>query len=172
MKMFLKKLKNIILNLVILLLVFFVIIGFYSLIQIKVQNKKYVNIFGFSIFKVMTGSMEPTIKKEDIILAKITKDVKENDIIVFEKENGIITHRIIKIDGNSIITKGDNNNSVDEPIENSEVIGKVIFTINNVSIWKKVFSDYRVLVPSGITVLLIVVLTAYKEKNDKEEKSQ
>ena len=114
--------------------------------------------------------MEPTIKKDDIIFAKITKDVNENDIIVFEKENVIITHRIIKIEENKIITKGDNNNSDDEAIEKSEIIGKVFFTIKNVSIWKKVFSDYRVLIPGGITIFLIVILTAYKEKNSKEEK--
>lgn len=170
MKSFFEKLKNIILNVIILLLVIFMIIGFYSLVQVKIQNKEYVNIFGFSFFKVMTGSMEPTIKKDDIIFAKITKDVKENDIIVFEKENVIITHRIIKIEENKIITKGDNNNSDDEAIGKSEIIGKVIFTIKNVSIWKKVFSDYRVLIPGGITIFLIVILTAYKEKNSKEEK--
>lgn len=170
MKKFLSKLKNIILNIIILLLILCVILGFYSLFQIKIQNKKYVNIFGMSIFSVMTGSMEPTIKKDDIIFAKITKEVNENDIIVFENSNEIITHRIIKIDGNSITTKGDNNNSIDEPIENSQVIGKVVFTINDVGVWKKVFSDYRVLVPMGITVILVVILTAYKEKkNTKEE---
>ena len=34
------------------------------------SNKDYPEMFGYSVFSVATGSMEPTIKQYDIILVK------------------------------------------------------------------------------------------------------
>ena len=51
-----------------------------------------------------------------------------------------------------------------------DVIGKAVYIINNVEIWKKVFSDKNVIIPICITVVLFVLLISYKEKTDSELK--
>lgn len=164
----LRIIKKIIINLIIFILSIIAIIAIWGFIQINVQNKEYINIFGYSIFSTETGSMSPTMKKGDIIIIKIGDEIKEKDIITYKKENVLITHRIVRIDGDIIIAKGDNNNIEDEPIKKDEVIGKGIFIINNVEIWKKVFTDINVIIPICITVILFILLVSYKEKTGEE----
>ena len=160
----LKIIKNIIINLIIFVLGIIAIIAIWASIQLNVQNREYVNIFGYSVFSTETGSMSPTMEIGDIVIVKIGEEVQKEDIITYKKDNSFITHRIIETNGDSIIAKGDNNNTQDEPIKKDMVIGKVVSIINNVEIWKKVFSDIRVIIPVVITMVLFVILISYKEK--------
>ena len=155
--------KNIIINLIIFILGIIAILAIWTSIQLNVQNKEYVDIFGYSIFSTETASMSPTIEIGDIVFVKIGEQVQENDIITYKSGNAFITHRIIEIDGDSIIAKGDNNNTQDEAIQRNDIIGKVTYIMNNVEIWKRVFSDLSVIVPISITVILFIVLVSYKE---------
>lgn len=156
--------KNIIINLIIIILGIIAILAIWTSIQLNVQNKEYVDIFGYSIFSTETASMSPTIEIGDIVFVKIGEQVQENDIITYKSGNAFITHRIIEIDGDSIIAKGDNNNTQDEAIQRNDIIGKVTYIMNNVEIWKNVFSDWGVIAPVAITVILFIILVSYKEK--------
>ena len=165
----LKIIKNVIINLIIFILGIIAILAIWTSIQLNVQNKEYVNIFGYSIFSTETGSMSPTIEKGDIVVVKLGEQAKEKDIITYKKDKVFITHRIIEINENSIIAKGDNNNTIDEPIQKEAIIGKVVFIMNNVEIWKKVFSDMNVIIPIVITVFLLIILVSYKEKTGEKD---
>ena len=160
--------KKVIVNLIILVLSIIAIIVIWGLVQLNVQNKEYIDIFGYSVFSTETGSMSPTMEKGDIVIIKIGDEIKENDIITYKKDNILITHRISKINENTIIAKGDYNNTDDVPIQKEQVIGKVVFIVNNVEIWKKVFTDAHVIIPVIITVILFVALISYKEKKGEE----
>lgn len=162
-------LAKIITDIIIILLSIIAIIVIWGFVQVSVQHKEYVNIFGYSIFSTKTGSMSKTIEKGDIVIVKLGENtLNEKDIITYKSGNAIITHRIKKIDGNTIIAKGDNNNTEDDPIEKDMVIGKVVYIFNNVEVWKKVFSDMQVIVPICITIILLIVLVLYKEKTGDE----
>ena len=93
-----------------------------------VKKEKLPRVFNYYVFKVITGSMEDTIKVNDYIIVKKTKNVKVNDIVTFERDGVFITHRIIKIDGDKIITKGDANNAEDDPITKDMILGKYVKT--------------------------------------------
>lgn len=160
----LKIIKNIIINLIIFVLGIIATLAIWMSIQLNVQNKEYVNIFGYSIFSTETASMSPTIEIGDIVFVKIGEQVQKDDIITYRSGNAFITHRIIEINGDSIIAKGDNNNTQDEAIQRNDIIGKVTYIMNNVEIWKNVFSDWNVIVPVAITVILFIILVSYKEK--------
>ena len=162
-------LAKIITDIIIILLSIIAIIVIWGFVQVSIQHKEYVNIFGYSIFSTETGSMSKTIEKGDIVIVKLGENtLNEKDIITYKSGNAIITHRIKKIDGNTIIAKGDNNNTEDDPIEKDRVIGKVVYIFNNVEVWKKVFSDMQVIVPICITIILLIVLVLYKEKTGDE----
>jgi len=156
--------KNVIINLIIFVLGIIAILAIWTSIQLNVQNKEYVNIFGYSIFSTETASMSPTIEIGDIVFVKLGEQVQEKDIITYKSGNAFITHRIIEIQGDSIIAKGDNNNTQDKPIKKQDIIGKVTYIMNNVEVWKKVFSDISVIIPISITVILFIILVSYKEK--------
>ena len=162
-------LAKIITDIIIILLSIIAIIVIWGFVQVSIQHKEYVNIFGYSIFSTETGSMSKTIEKGDIVIVKLGENtLNEKDIITYKSGNAIITHRIKKIDGNTIIAKGDSNNTEDDPIEKDMVIGKVVYIFNNVEVWKKVFSDMQVIVPICITIILLIVLVIKKKKTGDE----
>ena len=164
----LKILKKVIVDLIIFVLCVIAIIVIWGFVQLNVQKKDYINIFGYSVFSTETGSMSPTMEKGDIVIIKIGDEIREKDIITYKKENVFITHRIEKINEDSIIAKGDRNNTEDEPIKKDDIIGRVVFIINDVEVWKKVFTDINVIIAICITVILFILLVSYKEKTGEE----
>ena len=99
--------------------------------------------FKYTFLVVGSGSMSGTIEMGDIVLYEETKDVKENDIIVFHSNDVLMLHRIINqriINGRpSFYTKGDANDQADDGFRISDDIeGKVIFKIPKIgyiNIW-------------------------------------
>ncbi len=100
----------------------FLIIAIYGKVSILISSNPYPNYFGYTIFQVASGSMEPTLYKDDVILVKIgSNDYKKDDIISYLKDGSIITHRILYIDGDLLTVKGDNNNTIDTPINKNSI---------------------------------------------------
>ena len=154
-----------ILNLIYAILAIIVIILIYNIIQVSILNKPYMNILGYSFFQVKTGSMSGTIEVGDIIVVKLTKEVSENDIITYEKDKMLITHRIIEKQGDILITKGDANNTADKPIITDEIVGKVVYTLKNVEVWKQVFKTQEIYILVIITLVLFGITISIGEKN-------
>ncbi|MCR5186074.1 MAG: signal peptidase I [Clostridia bacterium] len=153
---------------VILILILLFILALYGVFQIKIQKHGYVNYFGYTFFQVITGSMEPTIKVKDIVVEKITKDVSIDNIITYKYNDDYVTHRVIKRGGNFVVTKGDNNNDIDEPVLIDNVVGKVIFIIPNVAIWIKVITTPQV-VAIVVLALIIFRILFYKDIKPRDK---
>ena len=100
-----------------------VIIIFLLLIYLlfKVTNK-------VEIYRVKTGSMEEKIHVGDYILIYRQESYNVGEVVTYTSNEGFITHRIIRKDGNKIITKGDANDSEDNEIIESTIVGKVIMS--------------------------------------------
>lgn len=93
-------------------------------------------IFNNRLIAIASGSMNPTYNRGDAVLVEYIKpsELRKGDILVFQHENIIITHRIVDIKKKKGIyyytTKGDANNSPDSFISTSEnVIGKVEYVV-------------------------------------------
>lgn len=162
-----EKIAHIILNFIIVIVFIMVLVVGYNYFQLQVLNKDYSNFFGYTVFEVSTGSMAKTLEIYDVILVQITKDVKENDIITFKRDGELITHRIMHINGDNLITKGDANNTEDEEITKDAVIGKVISVYPRLGIWAKVFSEPSVLISIFITLILIGLAISKEDKKLK-----
>lgn len=91
-----------------------------------------VSFLGFQFFKVGSGSMEPTLQVGDIILVQRQENYSTDDIITYKSNGEYITHRIIEIDGDTVVTKGDANNTEDEEINKEQIIGKYVVFISKV----------------------------------------
>jgi signal peptidase len=81
---------------------------------------------------VRSGSMEPAINVGDMVLAGPvgTGGIKPGVIISYEAGKNLITHRVLSIDGNTLITKGDANKEPDpNPVRLSQVQSRYIFRI-------------------------------------------
>lgn len=135
-----------------------------SFISMKCKKRNYMNVFGYTVMQVVTGSMANTINVKDIVIVKITKDVKSNDIISYEENNKIITHRIVKMTDKYIVTKGDANNAEDKPFTKDKVVGKVVLIIPKVGVWQKVFTAPPVFISGSITIVLFYLLLTGDDK--------
>lgn len=85
------------------------------------------SLWGQKPLVVISGSMEPTLKVGGVLYyEKINIDeLDEGDILVYQANDHIISHRIVDIIENDFITKGDKNNSVDNYLVSSnQVLGK------------------------------------------------
>ena len=166
-------LKNIIrwiVNILTGFLLLILVMVIYGKCVIMFTDNKYPNYFGYTIFEVASGSMEPTLYIDDVILINVTKeDLKINDIIAFNNDNAIITHRIVFIDGDTLTVKGDNNNTIDVPINKDQVIGKVIKVFPKFGVWKKVITEPKILIAIFVTLLLFDFALSYKSDNVKKK---
>ena len=110
---------------------------------IQVIQGKSAGLFGFRIFHILTGSMEPTIPtNSNVIVREVDIDSLEvGDIITFISRDEAIfgnanTHRIVAIvvDDNGekcFATRGDANNATDSLLVYPEdIVGKVVFHMN------------------------------------------
>lgn len=169
MKLF-KKIIKIVTNTILVLL--FILLGLIVFAKAKmlINGNNYFELFGYSIFEVATGSMTPNINQNDIIITKKNSNYEINDVITFSSDNSYITHRIIGINNNEFITKGDANNTVDKPVNIDNVVGKVIKIYPNLGIWKEVLSNPKILVLILVTLILFDVAFSYDNKKVKVKK--
>ena len=100
--------------------VFYILIIIYLIIFIPV-------LWGKRPLVVISGSMEPILKVGGILYyEKINlDDFKKDDILVYQLNEHIVSHRIVNINEYGFETKGDNNNSNDSYIvDKNNVIGR------------------------------------------------
>ncbi|MEF2619426.1 MAG: signal peptidase I [Clostridia bacterium] len=169
-----KKIFRWIFDIILFIILAIALIMAYNHIQINIKGNTYTTMLGYSAFEVATGSMSNTIEIGDVILVKLiepNEPVSENEIVVFTQDTTLVTHRIIKINGDQIITKGDANNTQDDPISRGQIIGKVVKIIPDVKMWKEIILTPKVLIPTSISILLLWIFFSYdKEKDVKKTK--
>lgn len=141
----------------------------YNFFSVKILKKDYSNLFGYTFFEVVSGSMSPAIEKWDLIIVDLDSEYKVGDIISYKKDGVYITHRIIEINKNTIITKGDANNTIDNPITKDMVAGKVVKIYSGGATWIKVFTTPKVIVGSIISLILIIYTMSLFKQEDKKK---
>ena len=118
-----------------------------------------------SIYKVKTGSMEDGIHAGDYILIYKKKTYKVGDVVTFSKDGYHVTHRIIKKNGNRVVTKGDANNIEDDEINTNNIIGKVIYTGGLLNY----LINYKFIIAGFLLFLYLISLYFDKNKQSKKE---
>ena len=156
-----KIIKIVLYSIIILCMCFFA----YYIIKRLIDKDKPSKIFGRYIVEVAPGSGSMYNESEeykDISLSPgdllFVKPLKKEEykvgmtVTFYDKQNVITTHQIIRIDGDTIVTKGINkDNSEDEPITYDMLIGSVT------SVWRGFRTKANFFTsPIGI----IIVLTA------------
>ena len=169
---FINKAFQIFIDFLVFIITILILFSLYNLISIKVLNKPYTNLFGFSIFEIATGSMEPTLNVKDLVIVKITKNISLDDIITYEEDGNLITHRVIEIKEDTITTKGDANNSIDVKVPKTKIVGKIVYVIRKGGILREVFITPKVIISITITLVLISLCFSYKEKKPDKTKNK
>lgn len=127
------------------------------------------SLFGYSIFRVTTGSMQPELMVGDVILTKEVDDVNSlqvGDVITYrgtigDYANMMITHKIVKApyqeNGKTyVVTKGVANNVEDQPVEASQISAKLVCKIPFLD-W--IYSFF--LTPWGLISAIFIIIIAF-----------
>lgn len=173
--------KNIICWTLIVVLVFTLVLFFTSRI-----NGSTPSVFGYSIFRVSSGSMEPELMVGDIILDKEVdnpEDLKIGDVITFksnEYDDMLVTHQIIKApyeeNGKLMLqTKGVANDLADKPISADNVKGIMICKVDYLDTVYNIFlSPWGLLILIALIVIIffdeIITIVKILTNNDKSVK--
>ena len=161
----LKKICNIILDILIVIFGLILIVTIYNDVQVKAFNKDYADFFGYTSFEVQTGSMVPAININDLVIVKIDDSPRINDIITYKKGNSFITHRVIESYRETYVTKGDANNTKDESIKKSQIVGKVVKVIPNFGAIRKTLLNPVVLVTLIVCIFILSRLFGNKKSS-------
>ncbi len=137
-----------------LLVAFLFGIGIYSFLATAVFGSAMPMPFGMGVSVVMSGSMEPELSVNDVIIVKKTDTFWVGQVVVFQDGNAMTVHRIIEVGEDTVRTKGDANNAEDTPIAKTAIKGKVVAVIP--------YAGYVVQwLQSPLGALLIVLLALY-----------
>ncbi|MBQ6756881.1 MAG: signal peptidase I [Oscillospiraceae bacterium] len=178
-----------ILNAISIALIVFAVVAL--LIVVTTRSGEAPNFFGYSMFRVLTGSMEPELPVGSMVIVKRVgaEEVKVGDIITFFStdptlQGGVNTHRVIDIDNSGMdilfTTKGDANQFKDEyGAVGSNLIGVVIYCSTFLGTAVRLASNPVIffpllVIPLGIILisnLVSTVKTAKKLAAEEEEKA-
>lgn len=148
------------------------------------------SLFGYSVYRVSSGSMEPELSVGDIILAKAVGDpmtLKVGDVVTYkgsgELSGKLITHKIIvapqEEDGEIMLqTKGIANEIADSPINADRVVSVMICEIEFLEyFYNYFFSPWGLLTIIALIIivfideLIVLVKTVTGNEKKPEQKS-
>lgn len=163
-----KTVNMIIRGVVILIASVFIGIQFYNWNARNVAGDNMPMPFGFGVSVVLSGSMEPALSVDDVLVVKSQKEYFVDDMVVFSDHGTLVVHRIISIVDGEITTKGDANDSADESITAEVIKGKVVKVIPSAGkLLNTVRSPIVVILVLGAAILLME-LSFKKEKKDSD----
>jgi signal peptidase I len=121
---------------------------------------------GYGMSVVLSGSMDPALKVNDLVFIHETDEIKPGNIIVYKRDGDLIIHRVISVEGDTVITKGDANNVADEPFDISMVKGKMIGYLPGIGALVRLIKT-----PAGTAALLVVavLLVEFSYRSEKKQ---
>ena len=133
-------------------------------------------ICGITPYVVLSGSMEPKIETGSLCFINKNKNIekiKEKDIIAFKMSDGtLVTHRVIEINSDGIVTKGDNNEEADSDIVKKEnFVGKNIFWIPKVGYLVKAIQTTKGKIIM-ITFIILLLASGFLFGEDKKNENK
>lgn len=122
-------------------------------------------LFGFRVYAVVSGSMEPVYHVGALIFTEqvTPEEIHAGDCITYTFGSNTVTHRVVRVDKKhgDFITRGDANNTVDYPVSFSRLVGKTMnFSIpllGYLVIWLKQTNGKLFFVLAMAAILLVVV---------------
>lgn len=124
--------------------------------------------FGVGAAVVLSGSMEPEFSVGDLLIVAVCDEYRVDDAVVYQDGRMAITHRIVSITDDEVITRGDANNTDDDPITPQQIKGKVVLAIPLVG-----YAVNAIKTPAGIICILALAVflleRSFRVEQQKDE---
>lgn len=169
MKCLLKHFGKILQGAITLLLALLLLCNLYLIVMERMVGIENPTIFGYSTAVVASGSMEPALSVDDLVLNHAQSSYTEGDIITFRSGISLTTHRIVDVTESGYSTRGDANNTADpDAVAPEDVVGRVVGKLPRIG---RVLSFFKT--PLGMMALvfagiLILALPFFSRRNSDE----
>jgi len=125
-------------------------------------------VLGMRFYAVQTGSMSPTLSVGSLCVVDHHTDfntIQNGDIIVFKiSDSTVVTHRVVKITENGLVTKGDANNAEDAGyVTQDNFVGKNIFVIPKLGFVILLIRNPRGIISVVFITIGIIMLSMFIE---------
>lgn len=141
----------------------------FLLAEKKFMGNMQPEILGFSAAVVVSGSMEPSISVDDMIVIRRQDAYEVGDVITFTADGSLVTHRVQDMTSTGFLTQGDANDVPDlERVSAEQIVGKVVIVIPKVG---AVVGFLKT--PMGMTVMamgmvLLLAASTFRQAPQKE----
>jgi signal peptidase len=167
-----KKAQTIIRTVVLVVISLVIGIGIYNWNATKISGNAMPMPFGVGVGVVLSGSMEPEINIDDVIVVGKTdyEDYKLGDVVVYQEGRMLVVHEIIEIseDRKTLTTKGYANTGPDEPIKVEYVKGRVVKVFPRLGKLVNVIKTPAVSYVIAIIAVILLALSYRKERKEAE----
>lgn len=129
--------------------------------------------FGYGAAVVLTGSMGETLPVDSLIFVREQSTCTEGQIVVYQSSRSLIVHRVVSVDGDTLITRGDANNANDEPISMSDIRGVVVGHIPMVgAVVRAIKTPLGMLCILALAICLVEIPHLREKKEDEKKKEE
>jgi signal peptidase I len=106
---------------------------------------------GWLRLKVTSQSMSPLLRTGDYVQAQAValESYRRGDLLVTQRTEGYLTHRLVKVDSLGWYTKGDRNRRVDPPVQPQSIVG-LVFSVERQGRSKNLRTRPRMLLASWL----------------------
>ena len=125
--------------------------------------------FGIGAAVVLSGSMEPELSVNDLVLIREESSYEVGDIIVYQSGGSLVIHRIEAMDDDTVTARGDANNVEDAPIRLSAIKGTVFGHIPHVGALVRLLKTPAVTFGLVAAAILMVEMSFRKEKEKGDD---
>lgn len=131
-------------------------------------------LVGIKPYIVLSGSMEPVIHTGAVAYMNTHATVYEpGDIVMFRMGEGLVTHRIVRMEDGQYVTKGDANETEDMTLVSGEqMVGSYLFQIPYMGyVAAELTPRYLIIIAVWIFLLngMSMLLTYVVEKSEEEK---
>lgn len=126
--------------------------------------------FGIGTAVVMSGSMEPTLSVNDLVIISQSEHYEVGDIIVYQSEDSLVIHRIVEIEDEMVTARGDANDISDAPISEIYIKGKLLMAVPHLGGVARALKSLPGTLILLVAAILLFELSWRREKAGDEEK--
>jgi signal peptidase I len=76
-------------------------------------------------FRVLGDSMHPVIREEDLVHVEPLSSFAVGDVVLTQADRRLTAHRVVSLQGDVVVTRGDNSPEDDAPADRARVLGVV-----------------------------------------------
>ncbi|MHB0977446.1 MAG: signal peptidase I [Candidatus Aquicultorales bacterium] len=81
----------------------------------------------YPMASISSNSMWPVLRRGDLVLVQraTPETIKVGTVVVYQQGSSFVIHRVVAVNEDTVVAKGDANSSEDRPVHYDEVIGQV-----------------------------------------------